>query len=402
MKRRVVVTGIGSVSPLGLSKDQTWQNILTGKAFFTKSEVPEACFYGQVDNGFQSFLTKKEIRYMDRVSQMAVVASEECIKDSLLQCEKLNDENMAVCIGTAIGGIESFTTEITNSVVSGMDALSLTGMPKLLCNMVGANITMKFTLNAPVFTYSSACSSSTKAIGEAIKKIQYGDADIIMAGGSEASITRQALGSFGKLHALSQNNSLDKASVPFSKDRSGFVMSEGSTMLMLEEYEHAKERGANIYCELIGYGASSDGKSLVSPDLSGIKKCINNALKDGGVCSEEVEYINAHGTGTIANDKVESEAIRDIFGSKPYVSSTKAYHGHLLGATGALESALIALMIKNKTIIGQINVLPEEVALECSGLNLLLNKNAEYMGGKILKNSFGFGGDNVTLVFAKA
>lgn len=396
---RVVVTGIGMVSPEGISKNENWENFINGKINFTKSIYPETKFYGQVNDEFKNQLSKKDLRYMDRVTQLGIVASDEAISDSGILSEQISNSEMCICIGSAAGGMETITNEIVDSVIKGMESLSLTGIPKMLSNMIGSNIAIKHKIKGPVFTYNSACASSTIAIGEAFRKIQYGDAKLALAGGSESLIVRQTIGSFEKLHSLSRNEDLEKASVPFSKYRNGFVLSEGSAMLILEDYEHAVKRNAKIYCEIIGYAATSDATSLVVPDFDGIKNCVVKALKNANVKSSEIEFISAHGTGTFANDKVESEVIRDVFPNNPFVASTKSQLGHSMGAAGAMETAMVCQMIYNKKLIGQVNVSEEEVADECKGINLLLNKNVDYKGGKIISNTFGFGGNNSCLVY---
>lgn len=399
MKKRVVVTGIGIISSCGINVEETWNSLLKGQCSFVKSKYSQVNFYGEVDSKYNDLLSKKEIRYMDKTSHFALLAAREAVKDCRI--EDLQGEETIVSIGSVLGGMETFTTEISESAKDGMDKITVRGMIKALSNMIGSNISIEFGIKGGAYTYNSACASSSIAIGEAYRKIQYGEAKIALAGGAESCIVEQVIESFSRLNTLSQSDDIKKASIPFSKDRTGFVMGEGAAILVLEEYEHAVKRGANIYCEIIGYGVSSDAKSLVAPDLEGIKLCLNRALSDADLRKEDIGYINAHGTGTLANDVTEGMAINQIFDNKPYVASTKSMHGHLLGATGALEASICCLMIKNKILLPQVNVAEDDIDEEIKGINLLTDHSVEYNDKAIMSNSFGFGGDNASLIFAK-
>lgn len=398
MKKRVVVTGIGILSPGGSNVKETWYSLLQGRCSFVKSRFPQVNFYGEVDKKYVSLLSKKELRYTDKTSQFALLAAREAIADSRID---IIDEDMIICIGSAMGGMETLTYEIGESAKYGMDKITLLGMPKLLSNMISSNISIDLGIRGGTYTYNSACASSAVAIGEAYKKIQYGETEVALAGGAESCIVEQVFASFARLGAVTQSNDMMKASLPFANDRAGFVLSEGAAIIILEEYEHAIARNANIYSEVLGYGTSSDAKSLVAPNLDGIKLCINRTLSDAGLKADDIEYINAHGTGTQANDLTEGMAISQIFCENPYVSSTKSMHGHLLGAAGALEMGICCMMIKNKILLPQINVSAGEVDKKLSDVNLLLDKKVDYCGKAILSNSFGFGGDNASLILGQ-
>lgn len=397
--KRVVVTGLGSVSPCGNTNEEILSTIKNQNQCFVKSKFDVVEFYGEVSEDYKTNFNKKQIRYMDKVSQLAFCAGEAAVLDSRLNLSELNKVRCGISIGTSMGGFQTLHTELTESALYGLEKISLLGMPKLLHNMIGANLSIAFDFKGGVFTYNNACASSATAIGEAYNKIQRNEFDVLLAGGAESCISEQVFKSFHRLGAMSTSKNIDEASIPFSKARSGFVLSEGSAVLVLEEYEHAIARDAPIYCEIKGYATTSDASSLVAPNTDGITRCMEEALHDAEIEAHEVEYINAHGTGTQANDLVEAKAINRIF-SSPFVSSTKSIHGHLLGAAGAFEALLCCLMIKNKQLFPQSNVSYADVDPEIN-LNLLLSKSIEYECGYILSNSFAFGGSNVSLVFSK-
>ena len=395
MAKRVVITGIGTISSCGKNLKETWNALYEGKCCFSKSRFPEVNFHGEVDNDFNSSLNKKQKRYMDRTSQLAVLASREAVIDSGLEIEK---ENAIICIGTSMGGMETLAYEVGEAAKEGMHKMTVLGMPKLLSNMISSNISIDLNIKGGSYTYSIACASSAYAIGEAYRKIQYGEALVAIAGGSESCIVEQVFTSFVRLNAISQSEDISKISIPFSKNRSGFALSEGAAILILEDYDHAINRNAHIYAEILGYGTSSDANSLVSPDIDGIKLCMSRALKDANLNPDDIEYINAHGTGTKANDMVEGTAICQMFPQHTYVSSSKSMHGHLLGAAGALELVACCMMIENKKLLPQINVSREDVDDELKELNLVLDKPVDYSGGALMSNSFGFGGNNASLI----
>lgn len=401
--KRVVITGIGGVTPCGNSKEEILRNIEEKKLGIEPSHLETASFYGKVDPSCLESLTKKQKRYMDKASQFAYLATKEAIIDSKL--DQADIEDATIYVGTSMGGFETLFYELTESAKNGLDKMTVLGIPKSLHNMVGTNISIEFGIKGGIFTYNSACASSAMAIGEAFSKIRNGDATVCVTGGTESCIIDQVFESFNRLGALSTSTDLNKASIPFSSERQGFVLSEGASFLILEEYEHAIKRNADIYCEISGYGTSSDAKSLVSPDLTGIKKCIENSLMDAQLSPNDIEYINAHGTSTVANDVTETKAISEIFlekGSSPLISSTKSFHGHLLGAAGAMEALLCTLMIRTEKLFSQRNVTQDKIDESMNGLNFILDGDANYQGGAILSNSFAFGGINVSLVFSKS
>ncbi|MCM3380924.1 MULTISPECIES: beta-ketoacyl-[acyl-carrier-protein] synthase family protein [Shouchella] len=397
--KKVVVTGIGIVSPNGITRESTWENILNLESGIIPSKHENTKFVGEVDDVFNEPLSSKERRYMDRCTQLALIASREAIEDANLVINDENSENVSVFVGSSVGGIRALADEFGAAALAGVDQMTMLVIPRNLINMITANISIDLGIKGETLAYSLACASGTVAIGEAFKKIQQGNQKMILAGGTEACVIPQVIEAFRKLRALTSSKTIDKASIPFSKDRSGFVMSEGAAFLVLEELNHAKERGVEIYCEIKGYGSSSDAKSLLAPDMNGITRCMENALMDAKIASNEIEYINAHGTSTKLNDLTESAAIKALFSHNPLVASTKSIHGHALGAAGAIETALCSMMIKRGKLIPTINVLDEDVD-EDIDVNLLLGKTANYNGGEILNNSFAFGGHNASLLLS--
>jgi 3-oxoacyl-[acyl-carrier-protein] synthase II len=392
-----VITGIGMVTPNGITRESTWDSITNLESSITPSPISNTKYIAKVDDAFHDSLTSKEIRYMDRCAQMAVVASREAVDDAGLEINEDNCHHISAYAGSAVGGISALVDEFGAAAVHGVDKMTMLVIPRNLINMITANISIDLGIKGDTLAYSLACASGTVAIGEAYKKIQSGSKKAILAGGAEACVLPEVIEAFRKLRALTNGKTTEQASIPFSKNRSGFVMSEGAVFLMLEELEYAKQRGATIYSEIVGYGSSSDAMSLLAPDVSGVTACMKNALVDAGVDGSEIEYINAHGTSTKLNDITESTAIKQLFPHNPYVSSTKSLHGHALGAAGAMEAALCSLMIKNKQLIPTINVKPADVDEEIA-INLLLEKKVAYHGGKIVTNSFAFGGQNASLV----
>lgn len=396
---RVVVTGIGIVSPNGITRESSWESIVNLESGIIPSKYENTKFVGEVDDIFNEPLTTKDKRYMDRCTQMAVIASREAVKDADLLINDENNENVSVFVGSSVGGIRALADEFGTAAVKGVDQMTMLVIPRNLINMITANISIDLGIKGESLAYSIACASGTVAVGEAFKKIQNDSKKIILAGGAEACVIPQVIEAFRKLRTLTNSKSLDKASVPFSKDRSGFVMSEGAAFLILEELNHAKERGVHIYCEIEGYGSSSDATSLLAPDLNGVTRCMENALIDAKCSSDEVEYINAHGTSTKLNDLTESKAIKEVFNHNPLVSSTKSLHGHALGAAGAIETALCCMMIKKGKLIPTINVSRDSVGEDIE-VNLLLEEVSNYNGGKVLNNSFAFGGHNASILLS--
>ncbi|ENH97260.1 beta-ketoacyl synthase [Gracilibacillus halophilus YIM-C55.5] len=396
---RVVVTGIGIVSPNGITRELTWESIVNLERGIKPSSHDNTNFSGKVDDNFNEELTSKDKRYMDRCTQMALIASREAVRNANLEINEGNCEHISVFVGSSVGGIGALADEFGAAAVHGVDQMTMLVIPRNLINMITANISIDLGIKGESLAYSLACASGTVAIGEAFKKIKNGDQKVIVAGGVDACVIPQVIEAFRKLRALTSAKSVEKASIPFSKERTGFVISEGTAFLVLEELEHAKQRGVDIYCELDGYGGSSDAYSLLAPHLTGITKCMENAIADANCNFEEIEYINAHGTSTKLNDLYESKAIKNLFSHDPVVASTKAIHGHSLGGVGAIETALCAMMIKRRVLIPTINVSKEDVDEEIE-TNLLLAKITPYQGGKVLTNSFAFGGHNASLLLS--
>ncbi|TSB46217.1 beta-ketoacyl-[acyl-carrier-protein] synthase family protein [Alkalicoccobacillus porphyridii] len=397
---RVVVTGIGIVSPNGISRESTWESVVNLECGIVSSRHENTNFVAEVDNIFNKPLSTKQKRYMDRCTQMAVIAAREAVADAKLDINEGNNKDMAAYIGSSVGGIHALADEFGAAAVNGINEMTMLVIPRNLINMISANISIDLGIKGETLAYSLACASGTVAVGEAYRKIQNGYQKIIVAGGAEACVIPEVIEAFRKLRALSSSSSLEKASIPFSNERSGFVMSEGSAFLVLEELENAIERDASIYCEIEGYGSSTDAHSLLAPDISGVTRCMENALMDAQCAPNEVEYINAHGTSTQLNDLTESTAIKNLFNNDPWVAATKSIHGHALGAAGALETALCSMMIKRNELLPTINVSNEAVDKKID-VNLLLGKIATYQGGKILNNSFAFGGHNASLLLSK-
>lgn len=397
---RVVVTGIGMVTPNGLTTESTWKSITNLESSIIASDFNNTRFVGQVNNMFNQTLSTKEKRYADRCTQMALIASREAIKDAGLIINDENSNDISAFVGSSVGGISALADEFGAAAVKGVDHMTMLVIPRNLINMITANISIDLGIKGETLAYSLACASGTVAIGEAFKKIQNGSKNVILAGGAEACVIPQVIEAFRKLRALTNAKTIEKASIPFSKERSGFVLSEGSAFLVLEEFNHAQARGAEIYCEIEGYGSSSDAQSLLAPDINGVIRCMENALEDAKIKPRQVEYINAHGTSTKLNDITEATAIKKLFVNNPSVSSTKSIHGHALGAAGAIEAALCALMIKKEKLIPNINVNAKDVDPSID-INILLEKTHPYHGGKVLTNSFAFGGHNASLVLSK-
>lgn len=408
--RRVVVTGIGIVSPLGLDAKSTWQNIVAGKSGvgpitrFDASEMP-CRIAGEVKEfSCDHVVTPKDQKKMDRFIQMGMVATDEALKQAGL--ETLDEETgfrTGVALGSGIGGFPMIEDAVTTLKERGHRRVSPFFIPAILINLLPGHVSMKWGAKGPNFSHVSACASGAHAIGEAGEVIRRGAADIMIAGGAEASISAMSVAGFAAARALSTNynDTPEKASRPFDKDRDGFVMGEGAGVLILEEYEHAKKRGATILAELAGYGASGDGYHLTmpSPDGSGAKRAMQAALDQAELSAADVGYVNAHSTSTPAGDEIESKAIGEVFGSKIQVSSTKSMTGHLLGAAGGLESALAILAMQEGMLPPTINC--ENPSENCT-LDYIQGKARKANVNAVLSNSFGFGGTNAALLFKKA
>lgn len=408
--RRVVVTGIGVISPNGLGKENFFKALASGVSgvkpisFFDASSFSTKIAAEVRDFKPEDFLTPKEIRRNDRFTQFALACAQMALEDSHLDLNEVNKERAGVIVGSGIGGIYTLEEEHKKLLEKGPDRLSPFLIPMMIVNMAAGNIAIKFGLKGISYTTVSACSSSANAIGEAFEAIKRGVVDVCFTGGVESSITPLSIGGFCALKALStRNDEPEKASRPFDRDRDGFVMGEGGAVLILEELDHALSRKARIYCELVGYGCNSDAYHITAPDPQAEQpaRAMLMALEEGGISPESVDYINAHGTSTYYNDEIETLAIKKAFGKHAYkllVSSTKSMTGHLLGAAGAVEAVATILTIERGVVFPTINL--DNPDPECD-LNYVPHKAVEARVEVALSNSLGFGGHNVSLAFKK-
>ena len=409
--RRVVVTGMGLVTPLGHDLNSFWQNLITSQCGIDKISAFDASAFdtriaGEVKNFDPSpaFPSPKEIRRTDRYSQFAIYAAWSALKDSGLDLTKENCDEIGAMIGSGIGGLATTTDQHNILLQRGPGRMSPFTIPMLIGNMASGLISMYFNLRGPNFATCSACATANHAIGEAWRTIKAGDATVMFAGGSEAAVIPIGIGGFCAMRAMSTRNDDPKAaSRPFDKDRDGFVMGEGAGVLVLEELEHAKQRGAQIYCEISGYGNTADAHHLTSPSPGGegAARCMKMALRSGGLNLTDVTYVNAHGTSTPQGDVCETQAIKSVFGDhakKLVVSSTKGATGHMLGAAGAVEMAVCALAIKHSIVPPTINL--QNPDPECD-LDYVPNTARPMPVNVIVNNSFGFGGHNSTIAAKK-
>ena len=410
-ERRVVITGMGVVTPLGHELNTFWQNLVAGQCGVDKITAFDAsAFDTQVAAQVKdfdptpAFPSPKEIRRTDRYSQFGIYAAWSALKDSGLVLEKENLDEIGVFLGSGIGGLATTTDQHKILLDRGPGRMSPFTIPMLISNMASGLISMYFNLRGPNFATCSACATANHAIGEAWRTIKAGDAQVMFAGGSEAAIIPIGIGGFCAMRAMSTRNDDPKhASRPFDKDRDGFVMGEGAGVLVLEELEHAKQRGAQIYCEIAGYGNTADAHHLTSPSPGGegAARCMKMALRTGGLNLTDISYINAHGTSTPQGDVCETQAVKTVFGDharKLVVSSTKGATGHMLGAAGAVEMAACALAIKHNIVPPTINLQTPDP--ECD-LDYVPNTAREMTVNAIVNNSFGFGGHNSTIAAKK-
>ncbi|MBN2400707.1 MAG: beta-ketoacyl-ACP synthase II [Candidatus Aminicenantes bacterium] len=408
--RRVVVTGIGLLTPTGKNKDENWDNIKNGRNGIGKITRFDASLHksriaGEVKNyDPNQYFDRKDLRKYDPFIQFALIAADEAIKDSGLALNKVNKEKSGVYIGSGIGGIQ--TIEIHKEILmqKGPDRISPFFLPACIANLAAGHVSINFGFKGPNMANCTACATGTHAIGDSMRIIQRGDADIMIAGGAEYPITPLGVAGFTAMRALStRNDQPEKASRPFDKDRDGFVIAEGSSLLVLESLEHALNRGARIYAEVAGYGLTSDAFHMTAPDpeADGAYRAMKMAVADAQQKPEDIVYINAHGTSTELNDKLETLAIKRLFGehtSTLAISSTKSMTGHMLGATGSAEAAFTALAITDSFIPPTINYeIPDE---ECD-LNYTPNQGISREIPFALSNSFGFGGTNASLLLKK-
>ena len=409
-RRRVVVSGLGIVAPVGIGLSEAWSNILAGKSGigritrFDVSSFPSQ-IAGEV-KGFDvsKYLAPKEARRFDTFIHYGLASAIQAIEDAGLDLDKLNRERIGACIGSGIGGLPLIEETHDAVLAGGPRKISPFFVPGTIINMIAGQISIMYGLKGPNLALVTACTTANHCIGDAGRLIEYGDADVMVAGGSECTISPLGLGGFAAARALStRNDDPEGASRPWDKDRDGFVLGEGAGMLVLEEYEHANARGARIYCELKGYGMSADAHHITAPceDGDGALRCMVNALRNAGLDPDRVDYVNAHGTSTPLGDIAETVAVKRCFGDharKLAVSSTKSMTGHLLGAAGGIEAVFSALAIRDQVAPPTINLVNQDP--QCD-LDYVPNTARPMKIDNVLSNSFGFGGTNGTLVFGK-
>ena len=414
--KRVVVTGLGAVTPVGNTPEETWKNLLEGKSGAapitnfdtTNFKTKFACEVKGLN--VNDYIDRKEARKMDRYCQLAMISAAQGIKDAGLDLEKEDLNRIGVVYGVGIGGIKTFQDEVTYYGQHSADGPKFNPffIPKMIADIASGQISIQYGFHGPNYTTTSACASSSNALADAFNLIRLGKANIIVSGGAEAAICECGVGGFNAMHALStRNDDSEHASRPFSASRDGFVMGEGSGCLILEELEHAKARGAKIYAEMVGEGASADAYHITAshPEGLGAKLVMMNALKDAGLKTEDIDYINVHGTSTPVGDISEAKAIKDVFGEHAYklnISSTKSMTGHLLGAAGAVEAMVCVLSVKNDIVPPTINHVEgdDDEALDYK-MNFTFNKAQKREVRAALSNTFGFGGHNCCVVFKK-
>lgn len=406
-KRRVVVTGMGGITPVGKDIKSSWEalkNGISGIAPITNFDASgmKAKFAAEVKNYVpEEFIDKREVRHMDRSTQFALIAAEEAMQNSGLNPQEENPARCGVIVSSGIGGLQTMQKECIKGKEKGWERISPFFIPMVISNMPAGQIAIKFGFKGMCVAPVAACAGGGNAIGDAFRHIRDGYAEVMLCGGTEATITELGIGGFTSMKALSFSDEADRASIPFDKERNGFVMGEGAVMLMLEELEHAQKRGAAILGEIIGYGATCDAYHITAPDPEGTggAACMSQAIKDAGISCEQIGYINAHGTSTPMNDVCETKAIHSVFGeqaAKIPVSSTKSMTGHMLGAAGAMEAAVCVLALKDGFLPPTINYrVPDE---ECD-LDIVPNTGREAPIQYALSNSLGFGGHNTCLIF---
>ena len=414
--KRVVVTGLGAVTPVGNTPEETWQSLVAGKSgaapithFDTsKFKTHFACEVKGLN--VNDFIDRKEARKLDRYTQLALISAMQGVKDSGIDLEKEDKERIGVVYGVGIGGIKTFEDEVTyyGQHIDEGPKFSPFFIPKMIADIASGQISIHFGFHGPNYTTTSACASSSNALADAFNLLRLGKANIIVAGGAEAAVCACGVGGFNAMHALStRNDDPEHASRPFSASRDGFVMGEGAGCLILEELEHAKARGAKIYAEMVGEGASADAYHITAshPEGLGAKLVMQRALEDAGLKPEDIDYINVHGTSTPVGDISEAKAIKDVFGESAYklnISSSKSMTGHLLGAAGAIEAMACVLAVKNDIIPPTINHNDEDVDEEIDyKMNFTFNKAQKREVRAALSNTFGFGGHNACVIFKK-
>jgi len=409
MEKRVVITGIGAISPLGETAVDLWEGIKNSKCGIDDITLIDSSTFktkvaAEVKNYDSSkYFDMKAAKRLDRVSQFAMIAAREAMKDSGITEENTNFEKVGIYIASGIGGFSTIETQCNTCNEKGNNRVSPMFIPMGIINMPAGNVAIDLGLKGESIALVTACASSTNSIGEAYRAIKHGYEEVIFAGGTEAAITKTAIAGFENMKALSSATDKNRASIPFDKERTGFVMGEGAGIVVLEELEHAKTRGAKIYAEVVGYGATSDAYHITSPEPEGLggARAMERAIKDAGLKSEDIDYINAHGTSTHLNDSIETKAIKKVFGkhsNKLKVSSTKGNTGHLLGAAGVIEAIISAKAIDDGLVPPTINY--KEKDEECD-LDIVPNVPLKQDLKVVMSNSLGFGGHNASIILKK-
>ena len=408
-KKRVVITGLGCITPIGNNVEEFWKGIEESKCGIDKITAFDTTDHkvslaGEVKNfNPEDYIDKKEAKRMDRYTQFAMVAAREVMKDSKLNVDEIDSTRFGLIIGSGIGGLGTTEVGVTTINEKGPGRVSPFFIPMAIPNMAAGNISIEVGAKGQTFCLSTACATATDAIGEAMRLIRHGYQDVIMAGGAEAPIVPISVASFANMKALSTATDKDRASIPFDKERSGFVMGEGAGLVMLEELEHAKKRGAKIYAEIVGYGASSDSYHITSPHPEGVggARAMTNAIQDAEISPEDITYINAHGTSTHLNDSGETKAVKIAFGESAksvMMSSIKGNTGHLLGGAGGIEAIACIKAIENSLVPPTINYkVPDE---ECD-LDIVPNEPRKAEVKYAMSNSLGFGGHNSRIIFKR-
>lgn len=409
MERRVVITGMGAVTPIGNNVQSYWNNLKEGVCGidYIKNidpELLEVKIAGEVKNlNLEEFIPKKEIRRLDRYVHFALVAAEEAIKSSKINLDSVDKKRFGVYVGSGIGGLITIENECKKTAIGPSKRVSPFFIPMSIINLVAGNIAIKYEAKGPCIASVTACATGNNNIGEAFRLIKHGYADLMLAGGAEAPITPIGVNGFSSMKALSHTEDPKRASIPFDKNRNGFVMGEGGAVLLLEELEAAKKRGANILAEIVGYGSTCDAYHITSPhpEGEGAAEAMRLAIEEAKIKPEEVSYINAHGTSTHLNDRYETYAIKKVFGDEAKnipISSTKSMTGHLLGAAGAIEAVACVEAIRNSFIPPTVGLKDKDEELD---LDYVPNKGREENLEYALSNNLGFGGHNATLLFKK-
>ena len=414
LEKRVVITGVGVISPVGMGKDEFWNALLSGKNGIGPITHFDATEYGaRIAGEVKDFdpaafgIDKKEARHMDPSTQYAVAAAKLALEDSMMNLDEEDRDRIGTIVGTGIGGMETLHNLYKGLFAKGPSRVNPFVVPKMIANMASGQVSITFGLKGHCASVVTACATGANSIGDAFRMIQRGELDAAVAGGTEAAVSPGAVAGFAAMKALStRNDDPAHASRPFDKDRDGFVMGEGAGIVVLEELEHAKKRGAHIYCEISGYGSNADAYHITAPGPEGIQqsKCIELAIKDAGLLPNDVDYVNAHGTSTHLNDLNETKAVSRVFGDHAkdlLMSSTKSMTGHLLGAAGAVEAIVCALTIETGKVHPTIKLAEIDDELKEFGLNYVPNEAVDADVNVAISNSFGFGGHNATLLFRK-